>query len=45
MRVVDDTTVLDAPDFELIDTDGNLFWLSDHRGRNHIVLVFNRGFG
>lgn len=45
MRAVDGTTVLDAPDFELIDTDGNSFRLSEHRGKNHIVLVFNRGFG
>jgi peroxiredoxin Q/BCP len=40
----DDSTVLDAPDFELTDTEGNRFRLSDYRGKKHVVLVFNRGF-
>jgi peroxiredoxin len=44
MRNSGDTTVLDAPDFELTDTEGSVFRLSDYRGKNHVVLVFNRGF-
>ena len=38
------TTILEAPDFPLIDTDGNRISLSDYRGKKHVVLVFNRGF-
>ena len=33
-----------APDFELEDTSGNLFRLSDFRGSHPVVLVFLRGF-
>lgn len=33
-----------APDFELPDSQGNPVRLSDYRGRQHVVLVFNRGF-
>jgi len=33
-----------APDFEMIDTEGQRVRLSDYRGRKHVVLVFNRGF-
>ena len=33
-----------APDFELVDTQGRTIRLSDYRGRQHIVLVLNRGF-
>ncbi len=44
MGHTDDSTVLDAPDFELTDTEGSRFRLSDYRGKKHIVLVFNRGF-
>jgi peroxiredoxin len=33
-----------APDFELADTAGQLVRLSDYRGKQHVVLVFNRGF-
>ena len=32
-----------APDFELVDSNGNTFKLSNHRG-NNLLLVFNRGF-
>jgi len=32
-----------APDFELADSNGKAFRLSDLRGRN-VLLVFNRGF-
>lgn len=34
-----------APDFALEDFSGNTVRLSDFRGRKHVVLVFNRGFG
>ncbi len=33
-----------APDFELTDVNGKTIRLSDYRGRENIVLVFNRGF-
>jgi hypothetical protein len=33
-----------APDFALADFRGQLFRLSDHRGRHNVLLVFNRGF-
>lgn len=32
-----------APDFELTDSSGNVFRLSDNHGYN-LLLVFNRGF-
>jgi peroxiredoxin len=33
-----------AADFELTDTTGRTVRLSDYRGRQNVVLVFNRGF-
>ncbi len=33
-----------APDFEAVDTSGNIVRLSEFRGKKIIVLVFNRGF-
>lgn len=33
-----------APDFELLDSEGRLFRLSDYQGDRHVVLIFNRGF-
>jgi peroxiredoxin len=32
-----------APDFSLVDTNGETVRLSDYRGR-YVYLVFNRGF-
>jgi peroxiredoxin len=33
-----------APDFELADFTGQPVRLADFRGKQHVVLVFNRGF-
>lgn len=37
-------TNIEAPDFELNDYKGNLITLSSFRGKNHVLLVFNRSF-
>ena len=34
----------EAPDFSLNDYSGQRINLSDYRGKQHVVLVFNRGF-
>lgn len=36
--------MMEAPDFELTDTQGNLIRLSDFRGKKPVVLVLLRGF-
>lgn len=33
-----------APDFALPDSEGHTVRLSDYARRQHVVLVFNRGF-
>lgn len=33
-----------APDFELVDYQGNKFKLSDFKGAKNVLLVLNRGF-
>jgi peroxiredoxin len=33
-----------APEFELADYQGRVRRLSEFRGRQHVLLVFNRGF-
>ena len=33
-----------APDFTLQDYQGNVISLSQFRGKQHVLLVFNRGF-
>jgi peroxiredoxin len=35
---------LPAPDFELADYHGGTFHLADLRGKQTVLLVFNRGF-
>jgi peroxiredoxin len=35
---------LPAPDFSLIDVRGQKFQLSDLRGKENGLIVFNRGF-
>jgi peroxiredoxin len=34
-----------APDFVLDDHQGQPVRLSDYRGKKHVILIFNRGFG
>jgi peroxiredoxin len=34
----------EAPDFSLSDYSGQRINLSDFRGKQHVILVFNRGF-
>ena len=36
---------LPAPDFALPDYRGEVFRLSDQRGKTAVLLVFNRGVG
>jgi len=33
-----------APDFTLLDLNGNLFQLSTFKGSKNVLLVLNRGF-
>jgi len=33
-----------APDFTLLDFNGNPVRLSDFKSKAHVLLVFNRGF-
>ena len=33
-----------APDFELLNWQGQSFRLSDLQDKKHVVLIFNRGF-
>lgn len=33
-----------APDFTLLDWQGQSVQLAQFRGKQHVVLVFNRGF-
>ncbi len=40
-RVVLDTP---APEFELVDWNGQTVRLSDYCGQKNVLLVFNRGF-
>lgn len=40
-----DTKPPPAPDFEMTDSEGETVRLSDFKGKKHVVLVFNRGFG
>jgi peroxiredoxin len=34
-----------APDFTAADSAGRTVRLSGYKGKRHVVLVFNRGFG
>ena len=33
-----------APDFSLMDYEGNKFQMSDFKGLKHVLIVLNRGF-
>ena len=39
------TKSIPAPDFEATNSEGEPVRLSGFRGKKHVVLVFNRGFG
>jgi peroxiredoxin len=34
-----------APGFTAADSEGKAIRLADYKGKKHVVLVFNRGFG
>lgn len=36
--------IMNAPDFTLLDIQGNSITLSHFQDKKHVVLVFNRGF-
>jgi peroxiredoxin len=42
--MIDEKTLPLAPDFTATDSEGKAVRLSDYRGKNNVVLVFNRGF-
>jgi peroxiredoxin len=44
-RMIDTKKATPAPDFTAIDSAGKIIRLSDYKGKKHVVLVFNRGFG
>ncbi len=44
MNVVEQSNQTSAPDFTLVDFQGQSVRLSNYRNRKHVVLVFNRGF-
>ena len=33
-----------APDFQLTDVQGRTIRLADYQGRQHVILIFTRGF-
>ena len=42
--MIDVNQTAPAPDFTATDSGGKTIRLSDYRGKNNVVLVFNRGF-
>jgi len=38
------TLNIPTPDFSLEDAGGNVFKLADARGKQNVLLIFNRGF-
>ena len=43
--MIDTKTATFAHDFTATDSEGRALRLSDYKGKKHVVLVFNRGFG
>lgn len=43
--MIDTKQAVVAPDFTATDSEGRTIRLSDYKGKKHVVLVFNRGFG
>jgi peroxiredoxin len=43
--MIDAKTAVTALDFTAADSEGKIIRLSDYKGKKHVVLVFNRGFG
>ncbi len=42
--MINETETPLAPDFSATDSEGKMIQLSGYRGKNNVVLVFNRGF-
>jgi peroxiredoxin len=42
--MTDENQTAPAIDFSATDSEGKLIKLADYRGKNNVVLVFNRGF-
>jgi peroxiredoxin len=42
--MIDANETPSAPEFTAADSEGKIIKLSDYRGKNNVVLIFNRGF-
>jgi peroxiredoxin len=42
--MIDKKQANNAPEFNVIDSEGRTVRLSDYRDKKNVILVFNRGF-